>query len=324
MSQIQLAERSFLEKILGSRELLDPDLRSRLVGLDSVLREDDFTALEEQCGFTDKGFLGLSTLERTRLERVFNQLKVARLLDINYRNVNIVLEGKDNIPNGPFIVAMNHSDAFSYWPLQYKLLSEEGRMSSVWVKGSNRPSAVNWFFNKMGLIQVQSEGYMQRHAFRHEQGRKPTRAEGNTLKIKRPEITEYHRAYMGLVGNLTEQALDNGLYVIIFPEGTRSVRIDRGRFGVTQLAASLGVPILPIACNGGDLIYPGWNPWARAGDITYRIGEAIDFERDNSLRLGNKLNLAQKNYLEKRIKGVMGRIHSMLDERHQNPEIYSV
>ncbi len=77
---------------------------------------------------------------------------------------------------------------------------------------------------------------------------------------------------------LNEQAARVGLDIMIFPQGTRSRRLLRGRIGLSQIALHLKLPIVPIGCNGSDVLYPGASPWAKKGRAVYRIGEPIAYE----------------------------------------------
>lgn len=73
-----------------------------------------------------------------------------------------------------------------------------------------------------------------------------------------------------------KQRLDDGLWVVIFPEGTRMRPGERGRYrpGGALLAVHAGVPVLPVAHNAGEL-------WGKRqflkhpGTITVAIGEPI-------------------------------------------------
>jgi len=73
-----------------------------------------------------------------------------------------------------------------------------------------------------------------------------------------------------------KQRLDDGLWVVIFPEGTRMNPGQRGRYrpGGALLAVQAGVPVLPVAHNAGEL-------WGKRqflkhrGTITVVIGEPL-------------------------------------------------
>ena len=72
------------------------------------------------------------------------------------------------------------------------------------------------------------------------------------------------------------QRLGEGLWVTIFPEGTRIAPGKRGRYGIggPLLATRTGTPILPIAHNAGEV----WGRYAfkkQAGVVTVVIGAPI-------------------------------------------------
>lgn len=84
----------------------------------------------------------------------------------------------------------------------------------------------------------------------------------------------------GAVKQLLKQGkerLAQGFFVVIFPEGTRVPFGQRGKYkiGGSLLAASAGVPVVPVAHNAGRL-------WGRAafskhaGLVTMSIGQPID------------------------------------------------
>jgi 1-acyl-sn-glycerol-3-phosphate acyltransferase len=64
--------------------------------------------------------------------------------------------------------------------------------------------------------------------------------------------------------------LQAGEAVLIFPEGARSLDGHVGRFkpGAFRLAASLGVPILPVTITGGHASWPPGRPLPRRGRMT--------------------------------------------------------
>ena len=80
--------------------------------------------------------------------------------------------------------------------------------------------------------------------------------------------------------------LAQGMWISIFPEGTRVPPGKRGRYGVGGglLAARTGAPILPIAHNAGEL----WGRYAfrkRAGRVTVVIGPLIASEGRDAVSL---------------------------------------
>ena len=74
-----------------------------------------------------------------------------------------------------------------------------------------------------------------------------------------------------------KQRLDTGFCVVIFPEGTRIPYGQRGKYkmGGALLAASSGVPVVPVAHNAGKLW--GRNSFLKyPGVITMSVGAPID------------------------------------------------
>jgi 1-acyl-sn-glycerol-3-phosphate acyltransferase len=91
-------------------------------------------------------------------------------------------------------------------------------------------------------------------------------------------ICALFRAMMVRFVELNERAIAIGLDLLIFPQGTRSKRLLPGHIGISQIALHLKVPIVPVGCNGSDVVYPGASPFARRGHIVYRMGEPISYE----------------------------------------------
>lgn len=71
--------------------------------------------------------------------------------------------------------------------------------------------------------------------------------------------------------------LDEGLWVVIFPEGTRVPAGETRRYGLsgTLLAQATGRPIVPVAHNSG-YYWPRRSLLKRAGTIQVVVGEPID------------------------------------------------
>ncbi|MBW1883780.1 MAG: 1-acyl-sn-glycerol-3-phosphate acyltransferase [Deltaproteobacteria bacterium] len=92
-------------------------------------------------------------------------------------------------------------------------------------------------------------------------------------------ICELFRAMMARLTELNFEAIGIGLDLLIFPQGTRSRRLLPGRVGIGQIGLKLGIPIVPVGCNGSDRVYPGSSPFGGKGRIVYRFGEPIQ-DRD--------------------------------------------
>lgn len=74
-----------------------------------------------------------------------------------------------------------------------------------------------------------------------------------------------------------QQRLADGLYVVIYPEGTRVLPGQARRFGVSgaALAKAAGCPVVPVAHNAGDF-WPRRSLIKRPGVIRVVIGPPID------------------------------------------------
>ena len=84
--------------------------------------------------------------------------------------------------------------------------------------------------------------------------------------------------------------LQKGLWVIIFPEGTRIDPGKKGRYGIggAWLSTSTGVSVIPVAHNAGVLW--GKNSFIKfPGTITVSIGEPIDPAGMEANELNNKV-----------------------------------
>ncbi len=86
--------------------------------------------------------------------------------------------------------------------------------------------------------------------------------------------------------HLAQAALDAALEILqddqafgIYPEGTRSLdgRLYRGKTGVAWLALTAGVPVVPVALEGTELIQPVGRKLPRIRRVTVRFGEPLDF-----------------------------------------------
>jgi hypothetical protein len=91
-------------------------------------------------------------------------------------------------------------------------------------------------------------------------------------------IDRLFREMMRRFVRLNEQAFEKGLDLLVFPQGTRSIRLSRGHGGLGQIALRFRRTIVPVGCNGSDRIYPGTSPVARGGRVVYRFGEPIRWD----------------------------------------------
>lgn len=229
--------------------------------------------------------------------------------------VKIDLEGADRVPEEPVIFAMNHTDRFNYWPFQYAWWRRRGRFTATWVKGKYYETpAVGMFMELTNNIPTVSRGYLITKDLLATLGRRPSDAEYEALRalvdaaakgeelepdavidraiLTRPRsmfgrrfdpkkesyaraIEELFRRMMRRFVELNEEARELGLDLLIFPQGTRSIRLSRGHVGLSQIAMHLDRPVVPVGCSGSDRVYPSSSPIARPGRVVYRFGDPI-------------------------------------------------
>ncbi len=86
-----------------------------------------------------------------------------------------------------------------------------------------------------------------------------------------------HRSAVRQVVHMGTARLEEGLWVVIFPEGTRMPAGTTRRYGVSGalLACETGRSVVPVAHNAGDF-WPRRGLRKRAGTIRVVIGPAID------------------------------------------------
>ncbi|MDF1780817.1 MAG: lysophospholipid acyltransferase family protein [Alcanivoracaceae bacterium] len=97
--------------------------------------------------------------------------------------------------------------------------------------------------------------------------------------------------------------LNDGINVVIYPEGTRQATGTLGKFnsGGAMLAARAKVPVLPVVHNSGDC-WPARSMLRRPGKITLVIGQPISSENTDAKSLNAKAcQWIEENYPGKRI-----------------------
>ncbi len=131
---------------------------------------------------------------------------------------------------------------------------------------------------------------------------------------------------MKRVRELNMDAVYNkGLNLIIFPEGTRSKKLIKGKPGIAQVALSLKVPVVPVGCNGSDKAYSGNLPFPKRNKtIIYRIGKPIllhelsqDFNIPDDFVPFTPQSKKLNTVFEKATNIIMERISELLDEEYK-------
>ncbi len=236
------------------------------------------------------------------------------------RKTNITIENLERIPKDRGVIfALNHTDSYNYWPFMYKLFRIGGYpFISPWVKGKYyEHPLLAWFFDFANNIPLPSRGYVLTKDFQLVMKRRPNKTEYRLLrdlldgKISQEEllsradeelrrfiitphgdfdpqqqpygqfIENYFNELMQLVTQISEEALlKKNLSLLIFPQGTRSVRLLPGFVGIAQIALKTKVPIVPVGCNGSDKCYRSALPFSSGGNIVYRVGKPLTVEDD--------------------------------------------
>ena len=78
-----------------------------------------------------------------------------------------------------------------------------------------------------------------------------------------------------------EKQLTGGVCTVIFPEGTRSLNGETGRFkrGAFQIALDLGLPVIPLSLSGCFDVLPKGKPFVHRNAVHMHIGEPIDLKQ---------------------------------------------
>lgn len=155
-------------------------------------------------------------------------------------DINFVVEGREHLPKGPCVVLLKHS---SPWETIAELVVFP-------------PHAI---ILKRELMWIPLFGWAL--------------ASLKSIAINR-------KAGHSSVSQILEQGkkrIDDGIWVTIFPEGTRVKKGRLGRFGAggALLAAHAGVPVIPVAHNAADH-WPSGELVKTPGTIVLRIGPPIE------------------------------------------------
>jgi 1-acyl-sn-glycerol-3-phosphate acyltransferase len=160
------------------------------------------------------------------------------------------VEGLENIPrSGPAILASNHlavMDSF-YLPLVVRrritFLAKAEYFTGTGLKGW----LSHWFFTSVGQVPID---------------RNDSDAAQAALRT-------------------AERLLGEGKLLGMYPEGTRSPdgRLYKGKTGMGRLALQTGVPVIPVAMIGTNVVNPPGTSMLRFGRVTVRFGKPMDFSR---------------------------------------------
>ena len=264
----------------------------------------------------ERKMLDLKRLQSLRLRRIpWGQLLTANLgMRPNFTflpGIDIVVEGLENLPTDRrVILALNHTDRYNPWPLQYTLYRKKLGFTVTWVKAKYYEHwFIGAFMTACNNIPLPSRGYVISTEFRKLMNRPPSNDEYRTIRdmmdgkrdfsspfktedtehVRRffeggsgsvqetvRKLEEYFGQMMDVVTNLSTQVMSElNSHLLVCPQGTRSKRLTEGKTGMVQMAQRMGATILPVGCSGSDRLYPGASPFAKKGRVVYRIGEPL-------------------------------------------------
>ncbi|NBP84887.1 MAG: 1-acyl-sn-glycerol-3-phosphate acyltransferase [Mycobacteriaceae bacterium] len=168
------------------------------------------------------------------------------------------IEGLEHVPHdGPAILASNHlavADSF-YLPLVVRrritFLAKAEYFTGTGLKGR----LTRWFYTVAGQVPI--------------------------------DRTDADSAQSAL--DTAERLLNKGKLLGLYPEGTRSPdgRLYKGKTGLARIALHTGVPVIPVAMIGTDVVNPPGSRFWRFGRVTVRFGRPMDFSRFDGLA-GNR------------------------------------
>lgn len=160
------------------------------------------------------------------------------------------VQGMEHLPvDGPAILASNHlavMDSF-YLPLVVRrritFLAKQEYFTGTGIKGR----FLAWFYTVVGQVPI--------------------------------DRTDADAAQAALT--TAERILGQGKLLGMYPEGTRSPdgRLYKGKTGLARLALETGVPVIPVAMVGTNIVNPPGAKTLRFAQVEVRFGKPMDFSR---------------------------------------------
>lgn len=162
------------------------------------------------------------------------------------------------VPSRGYIIASRFAEAIGRAPeaTEYRVLRDlvDGRRSPGELNPDEHGGDLGRFF----------ETYGRTHS-----------AESVTETVARFDA-EFDEVMREVVRLNQEAMFEHDCNLLIFPEGTRSLRLSKGRTGMAQMAQHLGATIVPVGCSGSDKVYPGSSPFPKGGRVVYRMGKPLE------------------------------------------------
>jgi 1-acyl-sn-glycerol-3-phosphate acyltransferase len=168
------------------------------------------------------------------------------------------ITGRENVPaTGAFIIASNHLSFIDSIAIPLMAPRRVGYLAKAeYFTGTGlRGWFKRWFFTSAGQVPI--------------------------------DRTDADAAQAALV--TAERILGQGKLLGMYPEGTRSPdgRLYKGKTGLARLALQTGVPVIPVAMIGTDVVNPPGSKMWRFGRVRVKFGKPMDFSRFEGLA-GNR------------------------------------
>jgi 1-acyl-sn-glycerol-3-phosphate acyltransferase len=189
----------------------------------------------------------------------------------------VTVEGRDQLPDPPFIICSNHTSHID----SAVLMTASGLPFSTFAMLGAR----DYFFEAPRVRFVVSR-FM------------------NVIPIDRHAQHNSLRNSLAMCGEFLQRTRGN---LIFYPEGTRSSNgeIQAFKKGAGMFAVELGVPVVPAYIEGARSILAKGKFVPRLGRVTVRFGEPIRFASNSSDPLaGRGIRKAAVELLEQRIRGL--------------------
>jgi 1-acyl-sn-glycerol-3-phosphate acyltransferase len=189
----------------------------------------------------------------------------------------LTVEGRDHLPESPFIICSNHT---SHIDSAVLMTASRRAFSSFALLGAS-----DYFFGSRRVKFVVSR-FM------------------NVIPIDRQAQPKSLRRSLAMCDDFLQRTDGN---LILYPEGTRSSSGEMQAFknGAGLFAVELGVPVVPAYIDGAHKILAKGKNVPRLGAVTVRFGEPIRFASNSSdPLLGRGVRKAAVELLEQRIRGL--------------------
>jgi 1-acyl-sn-glycerol-3-phosphate acyltransferase len=279
-------------------------------------------------------------------------LRLSRLVQNFWNRFRVEIEDFPQL-DGPVLFTMNHSHYYDFLWSRAAMDHQEGVRTVSFVKYrafQNRLTGT--YMRRMGNIPIISRGYLISADFAQVHGRKLSEAEYRVLRDHvngagplpdepvfqalltgprevfgisfEPDTMQYREiigaCYSDAMATTLSQArkiLAVGHSLHIYPEGLYSTRLSQGRTGVIQIAAELGLPIVPVGFSGmNDLFHDKCIRAHKSGTLKLRFGTPFRLERpelENFTPFDFREEERLAPVLEEETHKLMGKINDLLD-----------